>query len=151
MLMVGVSMTMSWLLASTGSAKMLADAIVGFSSNPYVLMFLFNVLLLALGTFLDITPGLLIFTPIFLPVAMKLGISPVHFGIIITFNLCIGIATPPVGSTLFVAARVARVPLGQLTRPLLPMFTLEIIALFLVTYFPALSLWLPQMVLGKTG
>ena len=151
MLMVGVSMTMSWLLASTGSAKMLADAIIGFSDNPYVLMLLFNVLLLLLGTFLDITPGLLIFTPIFLPVAMKLGISPVHFGIIITFNLCIGIATPPVGSTLFVSARVAQVPLGQLTRPLLPMFALEIIALFLVTYIPALSLWLPQVVLGKVG
>ena len=151
MLMVGVSMTMSWLLASTGSAKMLADAVVGFSDNAYVLMFLFNVLLLLLGTFLDITPGLLIFTPIFLPIAMKLGISPVHFGIIITFNLCIGIATPPVGSTLFVSARVAKVPLSQLTMPLLPMFALEIIALFLVTYIPALSLWLPQVVLGKVG
>ena len=151
MLMVGVSMTMSWLLASTGSAKMLADAIIGFSNNPYVLMLLFNVLLLLLGTFLDITPGLLIFTPIFLPVAMKLGISPVHFGIIITFNLCIGIATPPVGSTLFVSARVAQVPLSELTRPLLPMFALEIIALFLVTYIPALSLWLPQLVLGKVS
>jgi tripartite ATP-independent transporter DctM subunit len=151
MLMVGVSMTMSWLLASTGSAKMLADAVVGFSDNVYVLMFLFNVLLLLLGTFLDITPGLLIFTPIFLPIAMKLGISPVHFGIIITFNLCIGIATPPVGSTLFVSARVAKVPLSQLTMPLLPMFALEIIALFLVTYIPALSLWLPQVVLGKVG
>lgn len=151
MLMVGVSMTMSWLLASTGSAKMLADAVVGFSANAYVLMFLFNVLLLLLGTFLDITPGLLIFTPIFLPIAMKLGISPVHFGIIITFNLCIGIATPPVGSTLFVSARVAKVPLSQLTMPLLPMFALEVIALFLVTYFPALSLWLPQVVLGKVG
>ncbi len=149
MLMVGVSMVMSWLLASTGSAKMLADAIISVSDNPYMLMLLFNVLLLVLGTFLDITPGLLIFTPIFLPVAMKLGISPVHFGIIITFNLCIGIATPPVGSTLFVAARVAKVSLGQLTKPLLPMFALEIIALFLVTYFPALSLWLPEVLLGK--
>ena len=151
MLMVGVSMTMSWLLASTGSAKMLADAIIGVSDNPYVLMGLFNVLLLLLGTFLDITPGLLIFTPIFLPVAMKLGISPVHFGIIITFNLCIGIATPPVGSTLFVAARVARVPLAELTRPLLPMFALEILALFLITYFPVLSLWLPELILGKVS
>ena len=151
MLMVGVSMTMSWLLASTGAATMLSEAIIGFSSNPYVLMFLFNMLLLLLGTFLDITPGLLIFTPIFLPVAMQLGISPVHFGIIITFNLCIGIATPPVGSTLFVAARVAKVPLGLLTVPLLPMFALQIIALFLVTYFPALSLWLPELLLGKVS
>ena len=151
MLMVGVSMTMSWLLASTGSAKMLADSIIAFSDNPYVLMFMFNVLLLLLGTFLDITPGLLIFTPIFLPVAMKLGISPVHFGIIITFNLCIGIATPPVGSTLFVAARVSQVSLALLTRPLLPMFALQIIALFLVTYIPELSLWLPSVILGKTG
>ncbi len=151
MLMVGVSMTMSWLLASTGSVTMLASAITGVSDNPIVLLLLFNVLLLLLGTFLDITPGLLIFTPIFLPVAMKLGISPVHFGIIITFNLCIGIATPPVGSTLFVASRMAQVPLGQLTRPLLPMFAFMIAALFLVTYIPALSLWLPQVLLGKTG
>ena len=151
MLMVGVSMTMSWLLASIGAAQMLAEMIIGVSSNPYVLMTLFNVLLLILGTVLDITPGLLIFTPIFLPLAVKLGISPVHFGIIITFNLCIGIATPPVGSTLFVAARVAKVSLGLLTRPLLPMFALEIVALFLVTYFPALSLWLPQVLLGKVG
>lgn len=151
MLMVGVSMTMSWLLASTGSVQALGNAITSMSSNPYVLLLLLNVLLLVLGTFLDITPGLLIFTPIFLPVAVKLGISPVHFGIIMTFNLCIGIATPPVGSTLFVAARVAKVPLAQLTRPLLPMFACMIVALALVTYVPALSLWLPQVLLGKTG
>lgn len=151
MLMVGVSMTMSWLLASTGAVTMIGDAITGVSSNPIVLLLLFNVLLLLLGTFLDITPGLLILTPIFLPVAMKLGISPVHFGIIITFNLCIGIATPPVGSTLFVAARVANVSLTQLTRPLLPMFAFLIMALLLVTYIPSLSLWLPQVLLGKTG
>lgn len=151
MLMVGVSMTMSWLLASTGSVTLLANAITGVSSNPVVLLLLFNALLLLLGTFLDITPGLLILTPIFLPVAMKLGISPVHFGIIITFNLCIGIATPPVGSTLFVAARVANVSLAQLTRPLLPMFAFLIASLLLVTYVPALSLWLPQVLLGKTG
>lgn len=151
MLMIGVSMTMSWLLASTGSIQEMADAIIGFSDNPYVLLTLFNILLLLLGTFLDITPGLLIFTPIFLPVAAKLGISPVHFGIIITFNLCIGIATPPVGSTLFIAARVAKVSLSELTRPLLPMFAFEIVALFLVTYWPALSLWLPQVLLGKVG
>ncbi len=151
MLMVGVSMTMSWLLASTGAVTAIAEAITDFSSNPIVLLLLFNVLLLLLGTFLDITPGLLILTPIFLPVALKLGISPVHFGIIITFNLCIGIATPPVGSTLFVAARVANVSLTQLTRPLLPMFAFLIVALMLVTYIPSLSLWLPQVLLGKTG
>lgn len=151
MLMVGVSMTMSWLLASTGSVQALGQAIIGVSSEPWVLLLVVNVLLLLLGTFLDITPGLLIFTPIFLPVAVKLGISPVHFGNIMTFNLCIGIATPPVGSTLFVAARTARVSLSELTGPLIPMFAMLIIALGLVSYFPQLSLWLPQMVLGKTG
>ncbi|MFT4173244.1 MAG: TRAP transporter large permease [Rhodocyclaceae bacterium] len=151
MLMVGVSMTMSWLLASTGSVQAIANAIIAVSDNPFTLLLLFNVLMLILGMFLDITPGLLIFTPIFLPVAMKLGISPVHFGIIIVFNLCIGIATPPVGSTLFVAARVSRVTLAELTRPLLPMFAFEIAALLLVTYVPALSLWLPQVLLGKVG
>lgn len=151
MLMVGVSMTMSWLLASTGSVQMLGKAITELSSDPLVLLLAINVLLLLLGTFLDITPGLLIFTPIFLPVAVQLGISPVHFGIIITFNLCIGLATPPVGSTLFVAARTANVSLAELTRPLLPMFACLIVALGLVTYFPSLSLWLPQVLLGKTG
>lgn len=151
MLMVGVSMTMAWLLASTGAARALADAIIGFSHNPYVLMFLFNMLLLVFGTFLDITPALLIFTPIFLPVATTLGISPVHFGIVIVYNLCIGITTPPVGSTLFVSSRVTGVSLAKMTRPLLPLFALEIIGLFLVTFIPALSLWLPGLVLGKVG
>jgi tripartite ATP-independent transporter DctM subunit len=151
MTMVGVSMTMAWLLASTGAARMLSDSIIGFSDNPYVLMLLFNVLLLIFGTFLDITPNLLIFTPIFLPVALQLGISPVHFGIIIVYNLCIGITTPPVGSTLFVSSRVTGVPLGQMTRPMLPLFALQIAGLLAVTYLPALSLWLPGVVLGKVG
>lgn len=151
MLMVGISMTMAWLLASTGAANFLSASIIDISSNPYVLMFLFNCLLLVFGTFMDITPALLIFTPIFLPVATAIGISPVHFGIIIVYNLCIGITTPPVGSTLFVSSRVTGVPLGQMTRPLLPLFALQILGLFAVTYFPALSLWLPGVVLGKVG
>jgi TRAP-type C4-dicarboxylate transport system permease large subunit len=130
---------------------MLSEAIIGFSSNPYVLMLLFNLLLLLVGTFLDITPALLIFTPIFLPAAMAVGISPVHFGIIIVYNLCIGITTPPVGSTLFVSSRVAQVSLAQMTRPLLPLFALQIVGLLLVTFIPALSTWLPSVLLGKTG
>ena len=151
MLMVGVSMAMSWLLTATGAVQALGQAVVGISSEPWVLMLAVNVLLLVLGTFLDITPGLLIFTPIFLPVAVKLGISPVHFGIVMVFNLCIGIATPPVGSTLFVAARTANVPLSALTRPLVPMFAFLILALGFVTFFPQLSLWLPKLLLGKAG
>ena len=151
MLMVGVSMAMSWLLTATGAVQALGQAVVGISSEPWVLMLAVNVLLLVLGTFLDITPGLLIFTPIFLPVAVKLGISPVHFGIVMVFNLCIGIATPPVGSTLFVAARTANVPLSAHTRPLVPMFAFLILALGFVTFFPQLSLWLPKLLLGKAG
>lgn len=149
MLMVGVSMTMAWLLASTGTAKFLADTIIGISNDPIILMLMFNVLLLVCGTFMDITPALLIFTPIFLPVAMAIGVSPVHFGIIIVYNLCIGVTTPPVGSTLFVSSRVTGVSLGDMTRPLLPLFALQVIGLMLVTYVPAISLWLPQAVLGK--
>lgn len=151
MLMVGISMTMAWLLASTGAAKFLSDSIIGVSNNPYVLMFMFNCLLLVFGTFMDITPALLIFTPIFLPVATAIGITPVHFGIIIVYNLCIGITTPPVGSTLFVSSRVTGVSLGQMTKPLLPLFGLQVLGLFAVTYIPALSLWLPGLVLGKVG
>jgi TRAP-type C4-dicarboxylate transport system permease large subunit len=94
---------------------------------------------------MDMTPAVLIFTPIFLPVVTALGMDPVHFGIIMVLNLCIGLCTPPVGSVLFVGVGVAQTTIQKVIKPLLPLFLAMIIALFLVTYFPELSLWLPRL------
>ena len=94
---------------------------------------------------MDMTPAVLIFTPIFLPVVTKLGLDPVHFGIIMVLNLCIGLCTPPVGSVLFVGVGIAKTTIEKVFKPLLPLFIAMIIALFLVTYIPQLSLWLPSL------
>lgn len=101
--------------------------------------------LLIIGTFMDITPAVLIFTPIFLPVVTELGMHPVHFGIIIVMNLCVGICTPPVGTLLFVGSGVAKISVSDVIKPLIPLLITMIIVLLLVTYIPALSLWLPQL------
>jgi TRAP-type C4-dicarboxylate transport system permease large subunit len=92
---------------------------------------------------MDMTPAVLIFTPIFLPVVSELGMDPVHFGIMMVLNLCIGLCTPPVGSVLFVGTAVAQVRIGQVVRPLLPLFIAMVVALMVVAYWPDLSLWLP--------
>jgi TRAP-type C4-dicarboxylate transport system permease large subunit len=94
---------------------------------------------------MDMTPAVLIFTPIFLPVARQLGIDPIHFGIIMVLNLCIGLCTPPVGSVLFIGAGVAQTTIQKLIRPLIPMFIAMVVALMLVTYIPELSLWIPRL------
>ncbi|MCP4976361.1 MAG: TRAP transporter large permease subunit, partial [Maribacter sp.] len=110
-----------------------------------VILLIINLLLLCVGVFMDMTPAVLIFTPIFLPVVTKLGLDPVHFGIIMVLNLCIGLCTPPVGSVLFVGVGIAKTTIEKVFKPLLPLFIAMIIALFLVTYFPQLSLWLPSL------
>jgi TRAP-type C4-dicarboxylate transport system permease large subunit len=97
---------------------------------------------------MDMTPALLIFTPIFLPVVTDLGMDPVHFGVMMTFNLCIGICTPPVGSALFVGCSVAKVSIGQVLKPLLPFYAVLAALLLLVTYVPEISLTLPRLLLG---
>jgi TRAP-type C4-dicarboxylate transport system permease large subunit len=110
-----------------------------------VFLLMVNVLLLALGTFMDLAPMLLICTPIFLPVILKLGIDPVHFGMIMILNLGIGLITPPVGPTLFVGCAVGKVSIEQVTKELWPFYGAMCIALLLVTYVPAISLWLPGL------
>ena len=104
-----------------------------------------NIILLVVGTFMDITPAVLIFTPIFLPVVAKVGVDPVHFGIMMVVNLCIGLCTPPVGSLLFVGVSIAKISLTQVLRPLLPFFLAMVIALALIMIFPELSLLLPRL------
>ncbi|MDC9604761.1 TRAP transporter large permease [Xenorhabdus griffiniae] len=149
LLLIGVSMGMSWAMANADLPYLIADALMAVSDNPLTILLVINIILLIVGVFMDMTPAVLIFTPIFLPVATSMGIDPVHFGIIMTFNLAIGICTPPVGSALFVGCSVGEVSIDKVLKPLLPMYIALISALALVTYLPQLSLWLPELVLNK--
>jgi tripartite ATP-independent transporter DctM subunit len=144
LLLVGVSMGMSWMLAYTGAPQSLASVLVGIAESKLAILLMMNIAFLAVGVFVDITPAVLILTPIFLPVATALGVDPVHFGIIIVLNLCIGLCTPPVGTVLFVGVGVARTTIAGVIRPLLPLYAAMIVALALVTYVPAITLWLPR-------
>ncbi|MDC9597512.1 TRAP transporter large permease [Xenorhabdus anantnagensis] len=150
LLLIGVSMGMSWAMANADLPYLISDALMAVSDNPLTILLVINIILLIVGIFMDMTPAILIFTPIFLPVAMSMGIDPVHFGIIMTFNLAIGICTPPVGSALFVGCSVGEVSIDKVLKPLLPMYVALISALALVTYLPQLSLWLPELVLNYT-
>jgi tripartite ATP-independent transporter DctM subunit len=143
MLLVATSMSMSWVMSSEDIPQSISQALLGLSENKYVVLILINLLLLGVGIFMDITPAVLIFTPIFLPVVTSLGIHPVHFGTIMILNLCIGLCTPPVGSVLFLGVQVADLSIQKVVQPLLPFFVAMIVALVLVTLIPGLSLWLP--------
>jgi len=145
MFLVASSSAMSWIMAFTGIPQAISNTIMSISDNTIVILFIMNVTLLIVGTFMDLTPAVLIFTPIFLPIATELGLHPVHFGIVLVFNLCIGIMTPPVGSVLFVGCSVANVSIERVIKPLLPFFAALIIVLFIITYVPALSLILPKL------
>jgi tripartite ATP-independent transporter DctM subunit len=116
------------------------------TTNKYMLLLLINVLLLGLGTFLDMAPMILICTPIMLPVLTKVGVDPVHFGMILLVNAGIGLITPPVGPTLFVGCALGRVTMEEVSRELWPFYAAMILALLLVTYVPAISLWLPSLI-----
>lgn len=145
MLLIGASMCMSWALSYENIPQDISTGLLGLSDNKIVILLIINLLLLFVGVFMDMTPAVLIFTPIFLPVVTKLGLDPVHFGIIMVLNLCIGLCTPPVGSVLFVGVGIAKTTIEKVFKPLLPLFIAMIIALFLVTYIPQLSLWLPSL------
>ncbi|NER17841.1 TRAP transporter large permease [Spongiivirga citrea] len=145
MLLIGASMSMSWALSYENIPQEISAGLLALSDNPIVILLIINLILLFVGIFMDMTPAVLIFTPIFLPVVTELGLDPVHFGIIMVLNLCIGLCTPPVGSVLFVGVGIAKTSIEKVVKPLLPLFVAMIFALFLVTYFPSLSLWLPRL------
>lgn len=145
MFLIGVSSSMSWVMTYAQIPTIISDAILAISDNPAVVMLLITLSLLVIGTFMDATPAVLIFTPIFLPVAMGFGIDPIHFGILMVFNLCVGVITPPVGTVLFVGARIGRVEMESVIRPLLPYYAAIFVVLLLVVYIPNLSLWLPRL------
>ncbi|WP_190810808.1 TRAP transporter large permease [Flagellimonas sp. S3867] len=145
MLLIAASISMSWAMSYENIPQATSDVLLGISDNKFVVLLIINAILLFVGIFMDITPAVLIFTPIFLPVVAKLGIDPVHFGIIMILNLCIGLCTPPVGSVLFVGVGVAKTSIQKVIKPLLPLFLAMIVALFLITYIPQLTMWLPNL------
>ena len=143
--LIGVSSIMSWVMAFTGIPTAISNGLLGLTDNKFIILLIINILLLVVGTFMDMTPACLIFTPIFLPVCTALGMNTIHFGIMMIFNLCIGTITPPVGTTLFVGVRVGNVKIESVFRQLLIYFAAIFIVLLLVTYIPQISLWLPGL------
>jgi len=144
LLLVATSMGLSWIMAFENIPQNVSAGLLGFSDNKFVILLIINMILLFVGVFMDMTPAVLIFTPIFLPIVTGLGIDPIHFGIIMVLNLSVGLCTPPVGSVLFIGCSIANVKIEQVIKPLLPMFIVMIVTLLMVTYIPQISMWLPH-------
>jgi tripartite ATP-independent transporter DctM subunit len=147
MLLIATSTAFSWILSYQNVPQNLTALLLSLTDSRVLILLLINILLLAVGTFMDITPAVLIFTPIFLPVAQELGISALHFGILMVLNLCIGLCTPPVGSILFVGCGIGRTKVGPTTKALLPFYAAMVLVLFLVVYLP----WLSEALPGALG
>ena len=146
MLLVSTSMGLSWVMSFENIPQEVSSGLISLSDNPYIILFVINLILLFVGIFMDMTPAVLIFTPIFLPiVTSQLGLDPIHFGIIMIMNLSVGLCTPPVGSVLFIGCSVAQVGIEKVIKPLIPLFVAMIVVLLLTTYIPSLSLWLPHI------
>jgi tripartite ATP-independent transporter DctM subunit len=144
MLLVGTSQAVSWALSYERVPQTASEALIGLSSNPLVILIIINLLLLAVGTFMDMTPAVLVFTPILLPAVIAIGVDPVHFGIVMIANLCIGLCTPPVGTCLFLGCSVGRTTIARVVPAAIPFFLAMALAMLLITYVPELSLWLPR-------
>jgi tripartite ATP-independent transporter DctM subunit len=144
LLLVAASMGLAWALAYAGIPQAVGAFFLDAAAGGVGLLIAMNVLLLGVGCFLDMTPAVLVFTPMFLPAALELGIDPVHFGIVMTVNLCIGLCTPPVGTVLFVGCGVADITLRRVVPHLLPLYLALLAALAVITAFPAVSLALPR-------
>lgn len=143
--LISASSAMSWVMAYSGIPAAISEGLMSVSNNKYVILLMMNVILLVIGMFMDITPAILIFTPIFLPIAQNLGMSSVQFGVMLIFNMCMGNMTPPVGSVLFVSCGISKITIEQVTKTLIPYFLVLIGILLAVTYIPALSLALPKL------
>jgi tripartite ATP-independent transporter DctM subunit len=145
LLVIGCAASFGWLLAYLRVPGTLVALMQHVSENPIVVLLLINVLLLFLGTFMDMSPLIVITTPIFLPVAQAFGVDPVHFGVILILNLGIGLCTPPVGAVLFVGCAVGRITVWDAVKTIWPFYFAAVFTLLLVTYIPALSMWLPSL------
>ena len=148
MFLIAASAVMSFVLSFTGLPDAIGNALLSVSDNKYVILLLINLLLLVAGMFMDITPAVLIFAPIFLPVVKSFGMAPIHFGIMMVMNLGVGNITPPVGSSLFSGCQVANMDMEDMVKPLLPFYAAIFIALLLVAYVPWFSMVIPNLVMG---
>jgi tripartite ATP-independent transporter DctM subunit len=144
MFVIGAAGAFGWLLALLEAPLHLSNALQGITENPFALLLLINVVLLLLGTFMDMAPLIIIATPIFLPLATQLGMDPVQFGVMLILNLGIGLVTPPVGAVLFVACAIGKLPVEETVRTIWPFYCALLLALLAVTYLPGLTLWLPS-------
>ena len=143
--LISASSAMSFVMAYAGIPEAISNGLLSLTENKYIILLLMNVILLVVGMFMDITPAILIFTPIFLPIAMKFGMTDIQFGVMLIFNMCLGNITPPVGSVLFVGCGIGHVTIEQVTPKLIPYFVVLVIALLMVTFIPGISLWIPQL------
>lgn len=143
--LIGVSNILGWVMAFTQIPQAISDALLSVTSSPVIILLIMNVILLVAGTFMDVTPAILIFTPLFLPVVKTFGMSPIQFGLILVYNLCIGNITPPVGNTLFVAIKVGRTTLSKVMPYMLLYYAAILIGLLLVTYVPIVTMGLPML------
>ena len=144
LLLVATSIGLSWIMAYENIPQNVSEGLLSISGNPMMILLIINLILLFVGIFMDMTPAVLIFTPIFLPIVTAVGVDPVHFGIIMVLNLSVGLCTPPVGSVLFIGCSVSGLSIDKVIKPLIPMFVAMFIVLLLVTYLPQISLWLPR-------
>ena len=149
MLLVGLANLFGWILTSQQIPQMLADAILGISSNPIVVILILNLILLFVGAFMETIAALIILFPALLGVATGVGMDPIHFGVMAVLNLMIGLTTPPVGVCLFVVSSIGKLPMLRVARAIVPFLICNLIVLMLVSFVPALSLWLPNLLMGK--
>lgn len=143
--LIAASSAMSFVMAYSGIPAVISNGLLALTTNKYILLLLMNVILLVIGMFMDITPAILIFTPIFLPIAQGLGMSTIQFGVMLIFNMCLGNMTPPVGSVLFVGCGISKISIEEVTKRLLPYFAVLFVILLAVTYISGLSMGLPTL------
>ncbi|MGJ7497699.1 TRAP transporter large permease [Variovorax sp. RT4R15] len=144
LIIIGLSASFAWILTIEGVPQQMAEWLVGMNLSPWMFLIIVNVFLLLFGIFIEPLPGVMVLAPILAPVAMKLGVDPVHFAMIVIYNLTLGMITPPVGGLLFVTCNVSKVPMSQLVRELVPFLWAHGVVLVILTFVPALSTWLPR-------
>lgn len=145
LLLIAASGLMSWSMTFASIPDSIGNFLTSISDSKYVILLLINISLLIGGVFMDMSAALLIFTPILYPVVTAMGVDPVHFGVVMIYNLCMGVVTPPVGTVLFVSCGITGESINRVVRPLLPIFLLQILGLLAITYIPELSLFLPRL------
>ena len=138
-------MALTWFLAVAQVPQILTTFLLGITNNKFVFLLLLNILLFLVGMVIDLTPALFLLVPILLPISRAYGIDPIHFGVIMVTNLCVGLITPPVGTVLYVTNSVSKINLEELVRELFPMYLVLFVVLMLITYVPAFVLWLPAL------